>query len=219
MGSQQFSAQYQQAPVPAEGNLIKWAWFKTYRDLPPRAATDRIVQSWDTASKAEELNDYSVCTTWLMRGKDYYLVDVFRQRLEYPDLRRKIVELWSQHRARTVLIEDKGSGIPLIQVLKRTTGFYAIGIVPEKDKVIRLAAHAAKIEAGHVHLPERPPPWLGEFHAELLAFPAGRFNDQVDSLSQFLTWCDERRLKSSSPQPVRRTSSRKNSVSLRVDSG
>ncbi len=194
LGTQQFSAQYQQAPVPAEGNLVKWAWFRTYRDLPPRASGDRIVQSWDTASKAEELNDYSVCTTWLLRGKDYFLIDVFRVRLEFPDLKRKVIDLWSRHRAKTVLVEDKGSGTHLIQELKRTAGFYPIGIVPEKDKVTRMAAHAAKIEAGHVHLPERAS-WLGDFHAELMAFPDGRFDDQVDSLSQFLTWCDERRLK------------------------
>jgi predicted phage terminase large subunit-like protein len=119
---------------------------------------------------------------------------VFRKRLEYPELKRKVIDLWSRHRAKTVLVEDKGSGTHLIQELRRIAGFNPIGIVPEKDKVTRMAAHAAKIEAGHVHLPERAP-WLGDFHAELLAFPSGRFDDQVDSVSQFLTWCDERRLK------------------------
>jgi predicted phage terminase large subunit-like protein len=191
IGSQQFSAQYQQTPVPASGNLVKWAWFKAYRDLPPRGANDRVVQSWDTASKPDELNDYSVCTTWLVKDKDYYLIDVFRQRLEYPDLKRKVVELWTRHYARTVLIEDKGAGTHLLQELRRISGFYPIGIVPKGDKVTRMAAHAAKIEAGHVHLPERAP-WLGDFRTELLAFPAGRYDDQVDSLSQFLTWRDER---------------------------
>ena len=193
LGSQQFSAQYQQAPVPASGNLVKWAWFRTYRDLPPRGPNDRIVQSWDTASKPDQLNDYSVCTTWLIKDKDYYLIDVFRQRLEYPDLKRKVMELWSGHRARTVLIEDKGSGTHLIQDLRRVSGgVRPIGIMPTGDKLTRMAAHAAKIEAGHVLLPERAS-WLGDFRAELLAFPSGRYDDQVDSLSQVLTWRDERK--------------------------
>jgi predicted phage terminase large subunit-like protein len=92
-----------------------------------------------------------------------------------------------------VLIEDKGSGTHLIQDLRRVSGgVRPIGIVPKGDKVTRMAAHAAKIEAGHVLLPDRAS-WLGDFRAELLAFPSGRYDDQVDSLSQFLTWRDERK--------------------------
>jgi predicted phage terminase large subunit-like protein len=160
--------------------------------LPAKGANDRTVQSWDTALKADELNDYSVCTTWLVKGKDYFLVDVYRQRLEFPDLRRKVIELWTKHRARPVLIEDKGSGTLLIQELRRTSGApRPIPILPAGDKITRMAANSAKIEAGHVNLPERAA-WLGDFRTELLAFPAGRYDDQVDSLSQFLTWLDQR---------------------------
>jgi predicted phage terminase large subunit-like protein len=119
---------------------------------------------------------------------------VFRQRLEYPDLKRKAIELWSRDRARAVLIEDKGSGTHLVQDLRRISGgFRPIPILPKGDKITRMAAHSAKIEAGHVLLPERAP-WLGDFRAELLAFPSGRYDDQVDSLSQFLTWRDERKI-------------------------
>ena len=62
-----------------------------------------------------------------------------------------------------------------------------IGIKPEGSKVDRMAAQAAKIEAGHVHLPNSAP-WLGEILTELLSFPNGRHDDQVDSVSQFLRW-------------------------------
>ena len=64
-----FSAQYQQNPAPADGQRIKIEWFKRYEDkeLPPRF--DRIIQSWDTASKDGELNDYNVCTTWGVKDK------------------------------------------------------------------------------------------------------------------------------------------------------
>jgi hypothetical protein len=72
LGSFNFSAQYQQCPVPLEGEIIKWDWFRFYDELPVRAAGDRIIQSWDTASKAEEISDYSVGTTWLTEGNNYY---------------------------------------------------------------------------------------------------------------------------------------------------
>lgn len=187
MGSQAFSAQYQQAPIPAGGALIKGAWFRTYGHPPDRVENDRIIQSWDTGTKAGESNDYSVCTTWLMRGKNYYLLDVFRKRLEYPDLRRAILSLAATHTATTVLIEDAGTGAPLIQDLRREGRLRPIAIRPERDKIVRLEAQSAVIEAGHVLLPAKAP-WLDEFRAEILAFPHGRYDDQVDSVSQFLAW-------------------------------
>lgn len=84
MGSQAFSAQYQQAPIPPGGALIQASWFRTYATAPTRQTGDQIVQSWDTASKANPTNDYSVCTTWLVRRQDYHLLDVHRVRLEFP---------------------------------------------------------------------------------------------------------------------------------------
>lgn len=187
MGSQAFSAQYQQAPIPAGGALIKGAWFQTYGHPPDRIENDRIIQSWDTGTKVGESNDFSVCTTWLMRGKNYYLLDVFRKRLEYPDLRRAILSQAATHTATTVLIEDAGTGAPLIQELRREGRLRPIAIRPERDKVVRLEAQSAVIEAGYVLLPAKAP-WLDEFRAEILAFPHGRYDDQVDSVSQFLAW-------------------------------
>jgi len=67
MGSLAFAAQYQQTPLPLEGGLINWHWFRTYQLTPQRQSGDLVVQSWDTASKAAETNDFSVCTTWLIR--------------------------------------------------------------------------------------------------------------------------------------------------------
>src|SRR5262249_30281529 len=114
MGSHTFSAQYQQQPVPPEGALIQWSWFRTYARAPERRPGDRIVQSWDTASKASATNDFSVCTTWMIRDNDYYLLDVLRGRFEYPELRRRIRPHAEAHRASRVLIEDAGSGMHLI---------------------------------------------------------------------------------------------------------
>ena len=110
IGSLKFSAQYQQRPVPLEGNLIRRDWFRYYDHLPHDSAK-RIVQSWDIAMMTGDANDYSVCTTWRIIKADYYLIDVFRARLQYPDLRRKIASLAAKHGAGTILIENAGPGI------------------------------------------------------------------------------------------------------------
>ncbi len=192
IGSLLFSAQYQQRPVPVEGNLIRRAWLRHFvpADLPAPSYPTKIVQSWDIAMVTGDQNDYSVCTTWRADKDDVYLLDVFRGRLEYPDLRRKVIALAQDRRPATILIEDAGPGMNLLQDLQRSmpTGLTRpIGVKPEGSKVDRMAAQSAKIEAGHVHLPKSAP-WLGKFLSELLAFPNGRHDDQVDSVSQFLRW-------------------------------
>lgn len=197
-----FSAQYQQMPVPEAGNIVKWEWFPRYRDVPPaKTPRDRIVQSWDTAMKAHDGTDWSVCTSWAIRGEDYYLVDLYRERLDFPNLKKQVYELQSQFDAGTVLIEDAGSGTGLIQQLRAEGQLKPIAIKPEGSKEDRMAAHSALIEAGHVLLPENAS-WLEAFRAELLAFPFGKHDDQVDSLSQFLTWAFRRaRRRPSIPVP------------------
>jgi predicted phage terminase large subunit-like protein len=94
--------------------------------------------------------------------------------------------------ATTVLIEDAGPGMNLLQDLKAMPGGMTrpIGVKPEGSKVDRMAAQSAKIEAGHVYLPKSAA-WLGEFLTELLSFPNGRHDDQVDSVSQFLRWLQD----------------------------
>jgi hypothetical protein len=89
LGSFKFSAQYQQRPVPVEGEILKWSWFSFYNDLPNAESGDQIVQSWDTAYKANELNDYSVCTTWLVQGNRYNLIHILRENSYIRTLRRR----------------------------------------------------------------------------------------------------------------------------------
>jgi predicted phage terminase large subunit-like protein len=194
LGSFNFSAQYQQCPVPLEGELVKWSWFQFFDVRPARVPNDRIIQSWDTASKSKELNDYSVCTSWLVQGNSYYLFDVLREKLDYPDLKRRVLDHAARHNANSVLIEDKGSGTSLIQDIcqENNSGMpNPIGVVPEGDKITRMSAQSAKIEARQVYLPKQAP-WLGDLKAELLQFPHGRHDDQVDSVSQFLNWVQGR---------------------------
>jgi predicted phage terminase large subunit-like protein len=190
IGDLTFSAQFQQQPVPFDGNIIRREWFRPYDQVPTVGPSDRIVQSWDVAMMTGAANDYSVCTTRYMIRSDYYLTDVFRGRLMYPDLRRMVLELASRFSAETVLIEKAGPGMPLLQDL-RQSAFPAmspfIGQKPEGSKVERMVAQSAKIEAGHVHFPKQAE-WLDNLLSELLAFPHGRHDDQVDSISQFLKW-------------------------------
>lgn len=187
MGSLAFSAQYQQRPVPPGGNMIKWKWFKTYDHLPDRRKPGvRVVQSWDTASKSHELADYSVGITAILTDGAFYIVDVVRARLDYPDLKRRIAEEAKKWDADSILIEDKGSGLSLNQDLRREH-LYTIPITPDADKVVRMSTCTAQIEAGQVLLP-RSAPWLSDFRAELLAFPDGRHDDQADALSQLINW-------------------------------
>jgi predicted phage terminase large subunit-like protein len=192
----QVSAQYQQRPVPIEGNLIRREWFRYYDRLPDQDPPGRIVQSWDIAMMTGDANDYSVCTTWRMIRKDFYLVDVFRGRHQYPELRRKIASLAARHNAQIILIENAGPGMALLQDLwrDRPQGMpRPLGRKPEGSKADRMVAQSAKIETGQVLLP-READWLDTLLRELLAFPNGRYDDQVDSVSQFLNWSSSRNL-------------------------
>ena len=152
----------------------------------------KIIQSWDTAATTSDLSDYSVCTTWLIKDDYFYLLNVFRRKLEYPDLIRAVIQLGKQYGARQVLIEDTSSGVALLQQLRRErTGLNFFSVKPDKDKVTRLKNASVEIEAGRVLLPEKAP-WLDDYLTEMLAFPGGVHDDQVDSTSQFLNYYPNR---------------------------
>ena len=187
IGEYNFAGQYQQSPAPPGGGLVKADWFKRYpeNELPERL--DRIVQSWDTANKATELSDFSVCTTWGVKGKHLFLLGLFRRRLEYPALKRAVREQQSLFAANEVLIEDKASGTQLIQELINDGCHGVTRYQPTCDKIMRLHAQTAMIENGFVHIPETAP-WLAEYLHELTVFPKGKHDDQVNSTAQFLDW-------------------------------
>src|SRR6266849_5618495 len=187
IGEYNFAGQYQQSPAPLGGGLVKAEWFKRYGANERPESFDRILQSWDTANKATELSDFSVCTTWGIKGKDFYLLNMLRKRLEYPALKRAVREQQSLFNANVVLIEDKASGTQLIQELI-ADGFHRVTrYKPECDKIMRLHAQTAIIENGFVHLPDAAS-WLAEYLHEMTVFPKGKHDDQVDSTAQFLDW-------------------------------
>ena len=117
---------------------------------------------------------------------------MLRSRLEYPALKRKAIELAKSAHPDAIVIEDKGSGQSLIQEL-RDLGIHPIAIAPEGDKITRMSVQSARIEAGHVLIPGSAS-WLGEFQREILSFPHGRHDDQIDSVSQALGWIFRRQI-------------------------
>ena len=127
--------------------------------------------------------------TWGFHDKQWYLLDLIRERLDFPDLKRRVRGAAEHWRADLVLIEYAGSGIPLVQQLRRDDprGRRYGAYTPRQDKVTRLEAQTARLETGRYRLPADAP-WLGEFRRELLAFPMGKYDDQVDSLVQFVEW-------------------------------
>jgi predicted phage terminase large subunit-like protein len=169
--------------------MIKKRWVKRYTELPPHDNAFVVIQSWDTAARGGPDNDWSVCTTWQIRGELFYLIDVWRGRIDYPTLKAKVQELARMWCATTVLIEEAGTALGLIDELKyRVNGL--IGVKPDRDKATRMSIASAKFESGQIFFPECAP-WLPELEAELFAFPGGKHDDQVDSISQAVNSRDE----------------------------
>lgn len=187
LGEYNFAGQYQQSPAPQGGGMVKWEWFKGYEPGEQPAKFDMVFQSWDTANKSTELSDFSVCTTWGRKNKRLYLLNVFRKRLDYPDLKRAVWEQSARFLPRNILIEDKASGTQLIQELIREGVHGVTRYEPTMDKIMRMRSVTNTIENGFVYLPTEAD-WLWDYYRELVAFPACKHDDQADSTSQALDW-------------------------------
>ncbi len=185
MGSMQFSAQYQQAPEPAGGKIIKQKMLRYYYAVEPRPS-DRIVLSWDIALSEQEAGDYSACVVLLNRGDSYFVHDVVRGKFPFDRLKEKIIEVKQRYgKAASLVIEESPISHGLIQSLQEKR-INVVGIKPDRDKQSRLISQIDLFEGGSVLLP-KDAPWLDAFVSELLSFP-GRHDDQVDALSQGLAW-------------------------------
>jgi predicted phage terminase large subunit-like protein len=186
IGEYNFAGQYQQAPSPLGGGLVKPTWFRHYTSSELRQSFDRIVQSWDTANKATELSDFSVCTSWGIKGQGPLSARRIAPAHGISELKRAVHEQYERIRPSVVLIEDKASGTQLVR-----EGLYAATRYrPQSDKVMRMHAQTAVIENGFVRVPESAP-WLAQYLQEMTVFPNGRHDDQVDSTAQLLDWFKE----------------------------
>lgn len=196
IGSRNVEAQYQQQPTPADGSIFKRKWLAFVDSPYIRQSGDRVIQSWDMANKAGEANDWSVCVTAVIRRSQLIVIDVFRDRLAFPDLKKKVIALALEHRPGRLLIEDAAAGTQMIQSLQNEEPRgvpLPIAIKADKDKLVRADRAAARIESGALILPSKAA-WLDPLVSEMLAFPGGRYDDQVDALSQLLIYTEERAL-------------------------
>lgn len=189
LGSPGFSAQYLQRPVPPGGVIFLRKWFRSFDPNLIRHRVERIWQSWDTASQVNDWNCYSVCLTFGVIEGRVCLLHVYRDRLEYPALRAKIIKHAQNWGAERVLIEKASTGLALLQDIIGKTHFSVIPFPVRGDKITRAEQASAIVEAGRVFLPEDAP-WLADFLKEVLAFPGSKYDDQVDALSQILWYLD-----------------------------
>ncbi len=192
IGNYAFSAQYLQNPTPLDGARVKWDKIKTYSGDADYKRYQLIVQSWDTGLTADVTSDYSVCLTWGFREGIWDLIDIYRARLDYGDLKSRIIALRNKFNAGKVIMENAGSGKLLIREFRNEKLGRLESFTPKVDKETRFEAQLAKLESGNYRLPEEAP-FMSDFKRELSAFPNGKYDDQVDALSQFLEWSGSRR--------------------------
>ena len=192
-GTYNWESLYQQRPIAREGGMIKYEWIKHYSKPPEEEDIIKTVISWDTAYKAEQLNDPTAATVWAITRNAYYLLDVVNKRMEYPDLLRKVEALHNIYQPSGHLIEGRASGQSLIQDLRRNTGIPVIEISTKNiEKEIRFDSITTLFESGRIFFPEKAH-WLSETEDQVCLFPSYAFDDIADSISQFLNWANKPR--------------------------
>jgi predicted phage terminase large subunit-like protein len=195
IGGRAFAALYQQRPAAMEGTMFKRRWFDRRWDILPihdfsddgvrRASKWKVVQFVDTAFKTGVGSDYSVIATWATDGVDFYVLDIWRKQVEYPDLKRAIINAATVHKPRAIFIEDKASGQSVLQDLRVNTALPIVPFSVGGSKEGRADAVTPFFEAGKVLLPSMAP-WLDDFIDEHIAFPNGAHDDMVDTTSMSL---------------------------------
>jgi predicted phage terminase large subunit-like protein len=191
LGPHWFSALYQQHPQPLEGAIFKQPHFKYWKpisdgyDLGGKrvpASTCRVFQTCDPAASTKSTADYFVLGTWAQtKDNDLILLDLLRTRLEGPDQVNLFKSQYQKYSPAFQAVESNGAGKVLYQMLVRE-GLPVRELKADKDKVTRALPAAARMEGGTVYFPVNAQ-WLGDFESELLSFPTGAHDDQVDVLS------------------------------------
>jgi predicted phage terminase large subunit-like protein len=183
----QWYAQYQQNPTAAEAAIIKRDWIRWWtKDDPPRV--DFIVQAFDTALTTKQRSDFSVCHTWGVweneedGTQNVILLNKVKGKYEFPELKAMAHEQYKEWEPDSVIVEAKASGQPLIDEMRRS-GIFVQDFSPGKgqDKIARLNAVADMFASGHVWFPENA--WAAATVEEILAFPAGEHDDEVDTMT------------------------------------
>jgi predicted phage terminase large subunit-like protein len=185
IGPQLFDAMYQQNPSQIDSRMFKAEWWKYFNSKDYRVY-DAIVQSWDCGFSKTVYASYSVCITVGIKDDTYYIIDVFRKRLEFPDLIKALKTNHLRRNPGLILIEAEASGRSLIQTLHRETQLRIWPVkLNNKSKQERAWEITHLIESGKVYL-DADAEWLPNFLEEFSKFPEGRYSDQVDALTQAL---------------------------------
>ena len=202
LGEYAFSCQYRQNPVPRGGAIIKQEWLdrNRYRYADVRNMKFGFkIQSWDTAFKTGEENDFSCCVTLGAIGQDYYLIDCWVGKMTYPDLKKFVVRMWLKENPAAVCVEDKGNGTVLLQDLEREVPDpdnplikYRLpieGMPANADPLVRVHAITPIIQAS-LRMPDDAP-WLKDCERELTRFPKAVHDDRVHALTHGLLFIAE----------------------------
>lgn len=182
IGNSAFASLYQQQPIAQEARIYREKWWRYYNEIPE---FEYIVQSWDTAFKTQEFNDYSACVTMGVNSNGYYVVDIYRDKIEFPELTKRVTSQYFKHNPDVILIEDKASGQSIIQQLKTNSTLPIKGVSVSGSKELRAHIATPLIEAGKVFLPENAE-WLDDFLTECSNFPLASHDDMVDAFNQGL---------------------------------
>lgn len=175
----------------SDEGIIKPEWWRYYSDTEySKEKVIKRVGIWDTAFKKNQENDFSVCEVWIITTSAFYLDYVYRDRIEFPELKQKTVEIYQKHKLNEIWIEDKASGTSLIQELQRNTRIAIKKIKADKDKVEYVHSITPVLESGKVYVKENQD-WTEEFLRECEEFPFGEFDDQVDIMSKFIIEAQE----------------------------
>lgn len=195
VGSRAWAALFQQRPSPAGGNIFKRHWIRYYGGPPDEegkqhnlpAHMDKIAQSWDCTFKDSAKSDYVAGQVWARHGGNFYLLDRVKERMNLPETIkaiRNMTDKWPSARAKW--IEDKANGPAVMQMLEgEISGL--IPVEPAGGKEARANAVSPLFEAGNVYLPHPTiAPYVDEFVEELISFPMGENDDEVDACTQAL---------------------------------
>ena len=186
----QWSALYQQSPVQEGGNIFQESWIQRWHlgNLPE--TFDELVFSWDMTFKDTDGSDFVVGQAWGRKGVNYYLLHQVRARMGFTASKNAVTTLCRQYPMGTaVLIEDKANGPAVMDALKdEVPGL--MPVLPDGSKVARAYAVTPLFAGGNVFIPqdEIAHPWVPDFIAELISFPAGPHDDQVDATTQALRY-------------------------------
>lgn len=193
-GPRNFQAQYQQDPESPDGAMFKRSWIQLIRQRPKESRYGHLYVSIDSAASTAETADYSVFTMIYVDDSKFYVVDVERGRWDYEALLAKTLNYEKNFGGNlTFAIEGASTGISLILSL-RQRGISVVDTTSKRSKDVRASIALPYIADRRLYVVDEPGrnAWVKGFLDELLSFPHGRHDDQVDSVCQLIPYAARR---------------------------